>query len=83
MKTVLVYIASRILSFWYQIYQYMFLTFIWASLVQFHNFTYPPDSPRSPALNGMFCIASLLLFLTLAPLCHRYLLRRQSRIPTH
>lgn len=65
--------AERFFNFWYQVWQYMYITFVFNGLVQLHNLSYPIGADRSPVPNAIFCIVCLIVAVVLPIVTFMYL----------
>lgn len=63
LKILAIEFSERTLNFWTQVWQYMFVVFVWAALLQLYNINYPSNSDRSCIPNAIFCIFCLVLYL--------------------
>lgn len=62
-KIMVIEFSERVLNFWTQVWQYMFVALVWAGLLQLYNINYPRNSDRSCIPNAIFCISCLVLCL--------------------
>jgi hypothetical protein len=80
MKLFIIRIAERFLNYWHQVWQYMYITFIWAVLLQFNNMKYPVNSDKSDVANMIFCFLFFIIALSLPVLTFLYLNKKYFRL---
>ena len=73
--------GERWLNFWYQIWQYQYITVIWAVAIQSYKFTYPKGTSIGLQYpNLIFCFIVFAVFLVLPPLTLAYLNKKYFRL---
>lgn len=73
-------LADRLLRFWGQVWQYLCITFIWASLLQMYSLSYSLNSNKSNVPNAIFCIFCMVLCLAIPIVIFIYTHRQYYKI---
>jgi hypothetical protein len=67
-------------DYWYQIWQYLYITFIFAGLVQLYNLNYESGSNRNVIPNNIFCFVCIVLTIVLPIVTFVYLNKKYEKM---